>query len=172
MKILQIISGSVAANKAAELAGELTKQGHSVTVILTKAAENFVTAEQVSALTGNKTHTNLWAKDEDSMLHISLSREADLVLVAPASADIIAKIANGFADDMATATILASDKKLYIAPAMNVEMWNKPATKRNVKQVEKDGATVISPEKGKLACGEFGEGRMAEVQNIIKALPL
>lgn len=166
MKILLIITGSVAAYKACELARQLTKNGNEVTTIITKGGEEFVTALQVSSLTGREVHTDLW----DDMLHIDLTRAADLVLVAPASADIIAKMAVGMADDLASTTLLASDKKVYVAPAMNVEMWKKPANQRNIKQLKEDGVEIIEPREGELACGEFGSGAMAEIEDIINVI--
>jgi phosphopantothenoylcysteine decarboxylase/phosphopantothenate--cysteine ligase len=171
MKILLIISGSVAAYKAAELARELKKKNHSVTAILTKGGAEFITPLQVSSLTGTKTYTHLWSEhDADGMEHIHLSRDADIVLVAPASADIIAKMAHGMADDLATTTLLASNKPIYVAPAMNVEMWNKPATQRNIEQLKADGVRIIMPREGELACGEQGQGKMAEVASILEVI--
>ncbi len=171
MKVLLIISGSVAAYKSCELIRELRKAGHEVSVILTKGGAHFVTALQVSSLSGTKTYTHLWSEhDADGMEHIRLTRDADIVLVAPASADVIAKIAHGIADDLASTTLLASNKPVYVAPAMNVEMWEKPATRRNIEQLKKDGVNIIKPRKGDLACGENGEGRMAEVADIIKVI--
>ncbi len=171
MKILLIISGSVAAFKACELVREFKKKDAEVTCLLTRGGAEFITALQLSSLSGTKTYTHLWSEhDADGMEHIHLSREADVVLVAPASADIIAKMANGFADDLATTVLLAANKPVYIAPAMNVEMWKKPATQRNIKQLKADGVNIIEPGKGALACGEEGEGRMAEVGEIVKAI--
>lgn len=171
MKILLIITGSVAAYKACEIARELKKRGDEVTCILTRGGAEFVTPLQLSSLTGTKTYTHLWAEhDADGMEHIHLTRNANVVLVAPASADILAKMAHGNADDLATTTLLASNKPIYVAPAMNVEMWNKPATQRNIKQLKVDGVNIIEPGKGALACGEEGQGRMADVIDIIKVL--
>ncbi len=166
MKLLLIISGSVAAYKACELVREFKKRNDEVTCILTKGGEHFITALQLTALSGTETHTNLWA----NMEHITLSRYADLILVAPASADIIAKMAHGNADDLATSTLLAANKPIYIAPAMNVEMWKNAATQRNIKQLKADGIKIIEPGKGDLACGEYGEGRMADIGEILKTL--
>lgn len=169
--ILLIISGSIAAYKSLDLIRRLREQGKNVRCVVTKGGEQFVTPMSVAALSENPVYTDLWSlKDEAEMGHIRLSREADAVIVAPASADIIAKMANGFADDLATATLLANNKPLYVAPAMNMQMWNHPATKRNLKQIQADGAIIISPGKGELACGEVGEGRMAEVEAILSAL--
>lgn len=173
MHILLIITGSVAAYKAAELAREATKQGHVVTTILTRSGEKFITPLQISSLTGQQTYTDLWSlTDEVEMGHIELSRIADMVLVAPATADIIAKMAHGIADDLATTCLLASNKPIFVAPAMNVEMWNKPATQRNILQLENDGVTIIDPAEGELACGEVGVGKMAEIQDILACLKL
>ena len=171
MHILLIISGSVAAYKAAELARLATKQGHVVTAILTRGGEKFITPLQISSLTGQQTYTDLFSlTDEVEMGHIELSRVADVVLVAPASADIIAKMAHGIADDLATTCLLASNKPIFVAPAMNAEMWKKPATQRNILQLENDGVTVIDPTEGELACGEVGVGKMAEVEDILAAI--
>jgi phosphopantothenoylcysteine decarboxylase/phosphopantothenate--cysteine ligase len=166
MKILLIITGSVAAYKAAEFARLATKEGHEVVTILTKGGEQFITPLQISSLTGQAVHTNLW----NDMLHIELTRAADVVVVAPASADIIAKMAHGMADDLASTTLLASNKPVYVAPAMNVEMWNKPATQRNILQLENDGVNIIDPAEGELACGEMGAGKMAEPSEILASL--
>ncbi len=169
--LLLIISGSVAAYKSLDMIRRLREQGHTVRCILTKGGEQFITPMSVAALSGNPTYSDLWSlKDEAEMGHIRLSREADLVVVAPASADIIAKMAHGHADDLATATLLANNKPLLVAPAMNTQMWNHPATKRNIAQIEKDGAKIITPGSGELACGEIGEGRMADVDAILAAI--
>lgn len=171
--ILLIISGSIAAYKSLDLIRKLRQSGANVRCIVTKGGEQFVTPMSVAALSENPVYTDLWSlKDEAEMGHIRLSREADIVVVAPASADLIAKMANGFTDDLATAALLANNKPLFIAPAMNTQMWNHPATQRNIAQVKKDGATIIEPGEGMLACGEKGAGRMAEVDVILKALKL
>lgn len=170
-KVLLIITGSIAAYKSLELIRRLRERGVLVRCILTKAGEQFVTPLAVSALTENTVYNDLWSlKDETEMGHIRLSREADLVVVAPASADIIAKMANGLADDLASATLLANNQPLLIAPAMNSMMWNHPATQRNIAQIKADGVQMIEPASGMLACGEIGEGRMAEVDTIIEAI--
>lgn len=169
--ILLIISGSVAAYKSLDLIRRLREHGCNVRCIVTKGGEQFVTPMSVAALSENPAYTDLWSlKDEAEMGHIRLSREADLVIVAPASADLIAKMAHGMADDLATATLLANNKPLFVAPAMNKEMWAHPATQRNVAQIQNDGAKIIAPESGALACGEIGAGRMAEVEAILSAL--
>jgi len=171
--ILLIISGSIAAYKSLDLIRRLREKGHNVRCIITKGGEQFVTPMSVAALSENPVYTDLFSlKDEAEMGHIRLSREADLVLVAPASADLIAKMANGFADDLATATLLANSKPLYIAPAMNTMMWNHKATQRNLAQAKADGAIIIEPTSGTLACGEVGEGRMSDVETIMAALKL
>lgn len=169
--ILIIISGSVAAYKSLDLIRRLRERGCSVRAIITKGGEQFVTPMSVAALSENPAYTDLWSlKDEAEMGHIRLTRESDAVIVAPASADLIAKMAHGIADDLATATLLANNKPLYVAPAMNKEMWAHKATQRNIAQIKADGAILIEPESGALACGEIGTGRMAEVETIVKAL--
>ncbi len=169
--ILLIITGSIAAYKSLELIRRLRERGVLVRCILTKSAEQFVTPLSVAALTENTVYNDLWSlKDETEMGHIRLSREADLVVVAPASADIIAKMANGLADDLASATLLANNKPLLIVPAMNSMMWNNKATKRNIAQLKADGVQIIEPASGTLACGEVGQGRMAEVDGIVEKI--
>lgn len=169
--ILLIITGSVAAYKSLEVVRRLTERGAQVRCILTRSGEQFVTPFSVVALSGQPAHTDLFSlTDEVEMGHIRLTREADVVVVAPASADIIAKMAHGLADDLASAALLASDKPPLVAPAMNVQMWNHPATQRNLQRIREDGATVIEPESGMLACGEEGPGRMAEPQRIVECI--
>ena len=169
--VLLIITGSIAAYKSLDLIRKLREQGVIVRVILTKSGAQFVTTLSVSALAENQIYDDLWSlKDESEMGHIRLSREADLVVVAPASADIIAKMAHGLADDLASATLLASNKPILLAPAMNTQMWNNPATKRNIQQIRADGVKIIEPISGTLACGEVGAGRMAEVDTIVQAV--
>lgn len=169
--VLLIITGSIAAYKSLDLIRRLREHGVIVRVILTKSGAQFVTPLSVSALCENKIYDDLWSlKDESEMGHIQLSREADLVVVAPASADIIAKMANGLADDLASAMLLASNKPILLAPAMNTQMWNNPATKRNIQQIKTDGVKIIEPTSGTLACGEVGAGRMAEVDKIVETI--
>ncbi|MBA4274101.1 MAG: bifunctional phosphopantothenoylcysteine decarboxylase/phosphopantothenate--cysteine ligase CoaBC [Alphaproteobacteria bacterium] len=169
--LLLIISGSVAAYKSLELIRLCKEQGIEVTAILTKAGAQFITPLAVSSLTGTKTYDALFSlTDEVEMGHIELSRSADAVLVAPASADIIAKMAAGIADDLATTALLATNKPVFIAPAMNHMMWKHAATKRNIAQLSKDGVTVIEPTEGSMACGEHGIGRLAEPADILRAL--
>ncbi len=169
--VLLIITGSIAAYKSLEIIRRLRERGIMVRAILTKSGERFVTPLSVAALTENTVYNDLWSlKDETEMGHIRLTREADLVVVAPASADIIAKMATGLANDLASATLLASNKPLLVAPAMNSMMWKKAATQRNIAQIKKDGAGIIEPGSGILACGETGQGRMAEAEVIIETI--
>jgi len=161
--VLLVISGSVAAYKALELIRLLRGDGVNVNAILTQGGAEFITPLAVSSLTGNPTYSDLFSlKDEVEMGHIQLSRLADAIIVAPASADIMAKMAAGIADNLATATLLASDKPIFVAPAMNKYMWEHPATRRNIAQLQADGVEIIFPQEGELACGEIGSGRMAE----------
>lgn len=169
--ILLIISGGIAAYKSLELIRLLKKSGAVVRVILTKGGAQFVTPLSVSALSENPVYTDLWSlKDESEMGHIRLSREADLILVAPASANLIAKMANGIADDLASTTLLASNKPILVSPAMNPEMWNKPSTQRNIQQLEQDGVHIIHPRTGEMACGETGTGRLPEAKELFEAI--
>ena len=169
--VLLIVTGSIAAYKALDLIRRLREKGIEVRCILTKSGEQFVTQLSIAALTENTVYSDLWSlKDETEMGHIRLSREADLVVVAPASADIIAKMAGGLASDLASATLLANNKPLIIAPAMNSMMWNHAATQRNLRQIKEDGAQIIEPTSGTLACGEVGNGRMADVDSIVQAV--
>ncbi len=169
--VLLIITGSVAAYKSLELIRLLKARGVAVTSILSKGGAKFITPLAVSSLTGTKTYDDLFSlTDEVEMGHIELSRVADVILVAPASANIIAKMAGGIADDLATTALLATNKPVIIAPAMNHKMWHHAATQRNLAQLKKDGVRVIEPTEGDMACGEFGMGRLAEPADIIKAL--
>src|ERR1043165_6544254 len=172
--VLLIIGGGIAAYKSLELIRLLKQRQAKVTAIMTKAAEQFVTQLSVASLTGEKVYTDLFSlTDEIEMGHIELSRSADLIVVAPATADLIAKMANGLADDLASTTLLATDKKVLIAPAMNVRMWQHPATRRNMAQLEKDGILVVGPNSGAMAeRGESGPGRMAEPPEILAAIEL
>ncbi len=170
-RILLVISGGIAAYKALELIRLLRKSGASVRAVLTKAGAEFVTALSVGALTEDKVYTDLWSlTDEAEMGHIRLSREADLIVIAPASADLIAKMANGLADDLASTMLLAANKPILIAPAMNVRMWEHPATVANIATLESRGVTKVGPDPGPMACGEFGMGRMAEPAEILAAI--
>lgn len=169
--ILLIITGSVASYKALELIRLLKARGITVTAILSKGGAKFITPLAVSSLTGTKTYDDLFSlTDEVEMGHIELSRVADIVLVAPASADILAKMASGIADDLATTALLATNKPVIVAPAMNHKMWSHAATQRNIAQLQKDGIQCIAPTEGEMACGEYGVGRMAEPAAIIEFL--
>jgi phosphopantothenoylcysteine decarboxylase/phosphopantothenate--cysteine ligase len=169
--VLLIISGSVSAYKSLELIRLLRAQSVVVHTILTRGGAQFVTPLAVSSLTGTKTyHDQFSLTDEVEMGHIQLSRIADIVLIAPASADLLAKMANGIADDLATTALLATNKPVIVAPAMNHKMWHHPATQRNLAQLRADGVQVIDPTEGDMACGEFGIGRLAEPKDIVAAL--
>ncbi|WP_137388333.1 bifunctional phosphopantothenoylcysteine decarboxylase/phosphopantothenate--cysteine ligase CoaBC [Rhodoligotrophos defluvii] len=170
-RILLIVGGGIAAYKDLILIRRLRERGASVQAILTKAAEQFVTPLSVASLSENKVYTDLFnLTDESEMGHIQLSRSADLLVVAPATADLIAKMAAGRADDLASTTVLATDTPVLIAPAMNVRMWEHPATKRNMATLRSDGVIVVGPEQGDMACGEYGYGRMAEPEAIVAAI--
>ena len=170
-RILLIIGGGIAAYKSIELVRLLRKAGYVVRCVITRAGEQFVTPLTLAALSENKVYTNLFdLKDEVEMGHIQLSREADLVVVAPATADLLAKMAAGIADDLATTLLLATDKPVLAAPAMNVRMWLHAATQRNVATLRSDGVTVMTPDEGEMACGEFGPGRLPEPAAIKDAI--
>ena len=170
-RILLIIGGGIAAFKSLDLIRRLRDQGASVTPVLTQAAEEFVTPLSVSALAASKVYRDLFdLTDEAEMGHIELSRAADLVVVAPATADLMAKMAHGHANDLASTLLMATDKRVLIAPAMNVRMWEHPACKRNADTLRQDGVLFAGPVDGAMACGEFGPGRMAEVPEIIEAI--
>ncbi|MQY43746.1 bifunctional phosphopantothenoylcysteine decarboxylase/phosphopantothenate--cysteine ligase CoaBC [Epibacterium sp. SM1969] len=169
--ILLIIGGGIAAYKALELIRRLQDQGAKVTPVLTRAGEEFVTPLSVSALAGQAVHRDLFdLTAEAEMGHIQLSRSADLVVVAPATADLMAKMANGIANDLASTLLLATDTPVLIAPAMNVRMWEHPATQRNLKTLRDDGVQVVGPDEGNMACGEFGPGRLTEPEAILAAI--
>jgi phosphopantothenoylcysteine decarboxylase / phosphopantothenate---cysteine ligase len=170
-RILLIIGGGIAAYKSLELIRELGRRGIASRCILTKAGAEFVTPLSVSALSGEKVFTELFdLTDETEMGHIELSRSADLVVVCPATADLMAKAANGLANDLASTTLLATDKPVLMVPAMNVRMWEHAATKRNVARLRADGVQVVEPDVGPMACGEFGPGRLPEVSSIVRAV--
>ena len=170
-RVLLIVGGGIAAYKALELTRLLRKAGVGVRPILTAAGAEFVTPLSLAALAEDKVYTDLFAlTDETEMGHIQLSRSADLVVVAPATADLIAKAAHGLANDLATTTLLATDKPVLMAPAMNVRMWEHVATKRNVERLRADGVSFVGPDEGAMACGEFGPGRMAEPEAIFAAI--
>jgi phosphopantothenoylcysteine decarboxylase / phosphopantothenate---cysteine ligase len=166
-KILLIITGSVAAYKSMDLVRLLSKKSYDVTCVLTKAACEFITPLLASSLSGNKTYTDLFSHDDEiEMGHIQLSRQADLIIVAPATADFIAKIANGYADDLASSTVLAANKKIIIAPAMNEKMWENKQTQKNLAKALELGITMVEPERDVLACGEIGVGKMSAPEKI------
>ena len=169
--ILLIIGGGIAAYKALELIRTLKKRGIASRCILTRAGSEFVTPLSVSALSGDKVYGELFnLTDEAEMGHIELSRSAGLVVVAPATADLMAKAATGLANDLASTTLLATDKPVLMAPAMNVRMWEHPATQRNLATLKGDGVHFIGPDEGDMACGEFGPGRLAEPDVIADAV--
>ena len=172
-RILLIVGGGIAAYKACELVRLLKKSGASVRCVVTNAGQKFVTPMTLAALSEDKVYTDLFdLKDEAEMGHIQLSRQADLVVVAPATADLMAKMAAGIADDLATTLLLATDKPVLSAPAMNVRMWQHAATRRNVATLRGDGVTVLEPDEGAMACGEFGPGRLPEPEAIFAAIQL
>ena len=170
-RILLIVGGGIAAYKSLDLVRRLKERGASVRAILTRGGAEFVTPLSLSVLTEEKTFTDLFdLKDEAEIGHIRLSRETDLVVVAPATADLLAKMAHGLADDLASTVLLATDKSVLAAPAMNVRMWHHPATQRNLATLRQDGISFVGPDAGEMACGEHGLGRMAEPQAILAAI--
>ena len=170
-RILLVIGGGIAAYKALELIRRLKERGAAVTPVLTKAGAEFVTPLSVAALAGEKVHSELFdLTSEAEMGHIQLSRVADLIVVAPATADLMAKMAGGRADDLASTLLLATDTRVLVAPAMNVRMWDHPATQRNLAQLAADGVLRVGPNAGEMACGEYGPGRMAEPLEIVAAV--
>jgi len=170
-RILLIVGGGIAAYKACELVRLCRKAGIGVTCVLTEGGQHFVTPMTLAALSENQVYTTLWdLKDEAEMGHIQLSRQADLVVVAPATADLLARMAGGIASDLATTLLLATDKPVLAAPAMNVLMWSHAATRRNVAQLRADGVTVLEPDEGPMACGEYGPGRLPEPEAILAAI--
>jgi phosphopantothenoylcysteine decarboxylase/phosphopantothenate--cysteine ligase len=169
--ILLIVGGGIAAYKSLDLVRRLKERGASVRAILTRGGAEFVTPLSLSVLTEEKAFTDLFdLKDEAEIGHIRLSREADLIVVAPATADLLAKMAHGLADDLATAVLLAADKQVLVAPAMNVRMWQHAATQRNIATLRADGVELVGPDEGEMACGEYGPGRMAEPQAILETI--
>lgn len=170
-RILLIVGGGIAAYKACELIRLARKADIAVRCVLTASGAHFITAMTLAALSEDQVFTSLWdLKDETEMGHIELSREADLIVVAPATADLLAKMAAGIADDLATTVLLATDKPVLAAPAMNVRMWTHAATRRNVATLRGDGVTVLEPDEGPMACGEFGPGRLPEPEAILAAI--
>jgi len=170
-RILLIIAGGIAAYRSLELIRALKDKGAAVRCVMTHGARQFVTPMAAAALSGDKVFTELFSlTDEAEMGHIRLSREADLVVVAPATADLMAKMATGLADDLASTVLLATDKPVMICPAMNTMMWNHPATQRNVARLQADGVAMLGPDAGDLACGEVGRGRMSQPHAIVAAI--
>jgi phosphopantothenoylcysteine decarboxylase/phosphopantothenate--cysteine ligase len=170
-RILLIIAGGIAAYKTLELIRRLRERDYGVRCILTRAGAKFVTPLAVASLSGERVFSELFSlTDEAEIGHIRLSREADLVVVAPATADLIAKMAHGLADDLASTALLATDRPVLVAPAMNPVMWDHPATRRNIAQAQADGVRLIGPNPGDMACGETGLGRMAEPEEILEAI--
>src|SRR5271157_1538274 len=170
-RILLIVSGGIAAYKSLELIRRLKDRGATVRVVMTAAARQFISPLSAATLSGQPVRDDLFSlTDEATIGHIELSRAADLLVVAPASANILARMASGLADDLATTLLLATDKRVLAAPAMNVRMWLHPATRRNVDRLKGDGVLFVGPESGSMACGEFGPGRMAEPPAIVEAI--
>ncbi len=170
-RVLLIVTGGIAAYKVLELIRRGAERGLRFRCVLTRAAQQFVTPLAVASLAGEKVYSDLFSlTDEAEMGHIRLSREADLVVVAPATADMLAKMAGGLADDLASTLLLATDKPVMVAPAMNPCMWQHPATQRNVERLRGDGIRFVGPEEGDMACGETGPGRMAEPEAILAAI--
>lgn len=170
-RITLIVSGSIAVYKALDLVRQLSALQVEVYPVMSKAAQQFVTPLSFASLSGNKVYSDMFSlTDEQEMGHIRLARDCDAVLVSPATADIIGKCAHGLADDLPSTILLATDKPVFFAPAMNVHMWSKPSVRRNIEQLRSDGAFIIEPEEGILACGEEGTGRMASPQSIINAV--
>ena len=170
-RVLLIVGGGIAAYKACELIRLLRRAGHGVRCVLTEGGSHFVTPMTLAALSGDQVYTSLWdLKDEAEMGHIQLSREADLIVVAPATADLMARMATGQANDLATTLLLATDAPVLAVPAMNVRMWLHPATQRNVARLREDGVTVVEPDSGDMACGEYGPGRLPEPVAILAAI--
>ena len=167
-KILFIISGSISAYKSLDLLKDLIKEKFHIEVILTKSGQKFLTPLSVSSLINKRTHTDIFSDEKtiDHMKHINLTRNSDLIVVCPASANIIAKLANGYADDLASTTLAAANKKIFVVPAMNKKMWENPANKKNINELKNREIKIIGPTKGNLACGEIGLGRMEEIKII------
>src|SRR5271157_4255656 len=170
-RILLVVSGGIAAYKSLELIRSLKERGATVRVVMTPAARQFISPLSAATLSGQPVRDDLFSlTDEAAIGHIELSRAADLLVIAPASANILARMAGGLADDLATTLLLATDKRVLAAPAMNVRMWRHPATRRNVDRLKGDGVLFVGPESGSMACGEFGPGRMAEPPAIVEAI--
>ena len=166
-KILFIISGSISAYKSLDLLKDLQNKNYGIEVILTNSGQKFITPLSLSSLINKNIHIDIFSEKKNNyMKHINLSRDSDLIVVSPASANIIAKLANGYADDLASTTLAAANKKIFIVPAMNKQMWKNPANKKNIKVLKKRGVKIIGPASGKLACGEIGMGRMEDIKII------
>ena len=170
-RILLVISGGIAAYKALELIRRLRDRGAAVKVVMTAGAREFITPLSAATLSGQPVRHELFSLTDEALIgHIELSRSADLVVVAPASANLLARMAGGLADDLAATLLLATDKRVLVAPAMNVRMWLHPATQRNIQRLKDDGVAFVGPDDGPMACGEFGPGRMAEPAAIVEAI--
>lgn len=170
-EILLGVAGGIAAYKSADLASKLVQGGALVTVVMTEAAERFIGPTTFEALTGRPVYRHLFSpKEHFQGEHIGLARRAELMVVAPATADYLAKVALGLADDLLSTLALAITCPLVLAPAMNTEMWNKPAVQRNIRQVQEDGVEIVPPESGWLSCGQVGAGRMSEPQTILNRI--
>ena len=170
-KILLIVSGGIAAYRSLDLIREIKRRGDDVTCVLTKSATQFVQPLSFGALSQNKVYTNLFdLESETNIGHIKLSRNADLVVLAPATANILAKMSYGISDSLATSILLANNKPLLIAPSMNVKMWNNPSTKNNIEKLKKYGHIFVGPDEGEMACGEVGSGKMSKVEDIYKEI--
>lgn len=164
------VTGGIAAYKTADLVSKLAQSGADVSVVMTAGATKFIGAPTFAALSGRSVATDLFDPQYPLGAHIELARRADLLLIAPATADFMAKAANGFADDLLSTIYLCFEGPVFLAPAMNTEMWKKPSVQRNVDQLAKDGATIVGPGEGWLSCREKGAGRMAEVADLLKAI--
>ena len=170
-KILLIVSGGIAAYRSLDLIREIKRRGDDVTCVLTKSATKFVQPLSFASLSQNKVYTDLFDIENESKIgHIKLSRDADLIVLAPATANILAKMVHGVSDSLATSILLANNKPLLIAPSMNVKMWNNPATIRNIKTLKKDGHIFVGPDDGEMACGEVGSGKMSKVEDIYREI--
>ena len=170
-KILLIVSGGIAAYRSLDLIREIKRRGDDVTCVLTKSATKFVQPLSFASLSQNKVYTDLFDIENESKIgHIKLSRDADLIVLAPATANILAKMVHGISDSLATSILLANNKPLLIAPSMNVKMWNNPATIENIKSLKKNGHIFVGPDDGEMACGEVGSGKMSKVEEIYKEI--
>lgn len=168
--ILLVLTGGVAIYKSLTLIRLLKKSNYDVKCVMTESATKLINPHLFISISGNIVRTDIFDNTTDKIIHIELTRWADLVVIAPASANIIGKLANGIADDLASTTLMASNKDIMIAPAMNTQMWNSKAFQRNLKQIKEDGMIIIEPNKGVLACGEEGKGKMEEPENIFNKI--